>query len=452
MVRRCSRGIEFTLILLSVSFGIASGADWDRFRGPNGSGVSSDATALPTTFSETENLAWKVALPGPGSSCPIVVGDKVFVTCWSGYGTGRGDGGNQENLKRHLICLDRETGKIVWDRDVKAVLPEDEYSGMFAQHGYASHTPVSDGERVYVFFGKSGVLAFDLEGKQLWQTAVGTGLDQRGWGSASSPILYKDMVIVTASAESASLYGLNKATGEIVWQQEAPGTRSTWGSPILVPVDEKRTDLVLGVPYEIWGLNPETGGLRWFCEAMDTNSYCSSVVAEDGVVYGVEGQGGGSIALKVGGDDDITKTNVVWTGRHSNRIGTPVVHEGLLYFVANKVASCVDAKTGDRVAQMRLTASESAPAAESEQPGRGRGRGGFGGGQDYSSPVVGDGKLYYASRNGDIFVLSLGSDFKQLAANRLTNEREDFSASPAISDGSLFFRSDKHLYRVALDK
>lgn len=442
------QGIYVGAFGLALLVGPAFASDWPRFRGPNGSGVSADDVATPSTWSATENLKWKVALPGPGSSSPIVVGDKVFVTCWSGYGTGRGENGRQEDLKRHLVCLDRETGATVWDSAVPAVLPEDEYGGMFAEHGYASHTPVSDGERIYVFFGITGALAFDMEGKKLWQTEVGNGTDPRGWGSSSSPVLYENLVIVTASPESNALVGLDKATGKVVWRQEAPGLASTWGSPVLVPVSEKRTDLVIGVPNEIWGVNPKTGGLRWFCEAMATDSFCSSVVAGDGVIYGIEGRGGGSIAVKAGGKDDVTASHVVWSGRDSNRIGTPVLHDGRLYFIASKVANCIDAATGKEIYKERLTGGTTSGGG-----GEGRG-GGFGGprGQDYSSPVVADGKIYYVARNGDAYVLKAGPEFGQLAVNRVTPDREDFSATPAVSDGALFLRSDKHLYCVAAGK
>ena len=141
----------------------------------DGSGVSLDKQPLPVTWSETENLKWKVKLPGPGSSSPIVVGQRVVVTCWTGYGADPDHEGEEKDLRRHVICLDRDSGKILWDESVEPVLPEDPYSGQFTQHGYASHTPASDGKRIYVFFGKTGVLAFDLEGKKLWQTSVGTG-------------------------------------------------------------------------------------------------------------------------------------------------------------------------------------------------------------------------------------------------------------------------------------
>src|SRR5208283_3592621 len=166
---------------------------------------------------------------------------------------------------RHVICLDRDTGKVLWDQSVAAVLPEDPYADMFTQHGYASHTPVSDGKRIFVFFGKTGVLAFDLEGKQLWQTSVGTGSGSRGWGTASSPILYKNLVIVHASAESNALVALNQADGKEVWRYQDSDFTATWGTPVLVDCGQGRTDLVIAVPYKIWGFDPDTGKLRWQC-------------------------------------------------------------------------------------------------------------------------------------------------------------------------------------------
>lgn len=168
------------LVLLSSTL-TANAADWLRFRGPNGSGIAPDDKPVPVEWSATKNLKWKTALPGPGSSSPIVVGDRIFVTCWSGYATdGPQSAGDITALKRHLVCVDRATGKILWDKSVPAKQPEEPYGGMFAQNGYASHTPVSDGKSVFAFFGKSGVHAFDLEGKALWQADVGDWDDRRG--------------------------------------------------------------------------------------------------------------------------------------------------------------------------------------------------------------------------------------------------------------------------------
>ena len=164
------------LAALAVAYcAAASASDWPRFHGVNGNGISADKQSPPVKWSDTENMQWKVALPGPGASSPIVVGKKVYVTCWSGYATDPNNEGDEQDLRRHLICLDRDTGKVIWERTVEPVLPEDSYSSTLPEHGYATHTPVSDGERIDVFFGKTGVLAFSLDGKKLWQTSVGTG-------------------------------------------------------------------------------------------------------------------------------------------------------------------------------------------------------------------------------------------------------------------------------------
>ncbi len=368
-------------LLLSVllTFGIAvatSHADWLRFRGPNGSGISSESSPTPSKWSPTENVKWKAALPGPGVSSPIVVGDRVLVTCYSGYGVDRQDPGDIKDLKRHLICFDANTGETLWSKAVDAEQPEDPYTGIgVTAHGYASHTPVSDGERVYAFFGKSGVIAFDLEGNELWRTSVGTGSDERKWGSSSSPIVFGDLLIVTASAESRSLVGLNKETGKEVWRQEADGLSNVWGTPTLVEIEDGRTDLVIGVPFEFWGVNPETGKLRWFAEVMETDQYNSSVVAADGVVYGIEGRGGGSIAVKAGGSGDVTEANTIWSGNDTARFGSPLVLDGKIYFFANGVANCISASDGSSIFKGRLPGG----TGGAERGGGGGDRGGRGG-------------------------------------------------------------------------
>ncbi len=462
--------------------------DWPRFRGPNGAGVPDDGQAPPVEWSDTQNLKWKTALPGPGISSPIVVGDRVFVTCWSGYAVGGRDLGNQEDLKRHLVCVDRGTGTIRWSSTVAAVLPEDRYGGMFAECGYAAHTPVSDGERVYAFFGKSGVVAYDMGGNELWRKSVGTGRDGRGWGTASSPILFENLLIVPAAIEGHALVAFDKVSGEQAWKAEADGFASTWGSPLLVELPEGRTDLVMGVPGEIWGFDPRTGKLRWYCESPSQDSMCSSVVAHDGVVYAIEGMAGGSIAVRAGGKGDVSQSHVVWSGRDPGRISTPVTYNGRLYAISRNAVRSLDAATGKQLAQTRLERSSASggegrpqvagdgrpQAGEDGRPQAGPGRGGPGrggpgggrpgfggfggggggfgggmGGQDYSSPVIAADTLYYVFRSGEVAVLKLGEEIEQIGTNRFASDGGDFSASPAISDGELFIRSNTHLYCVA---
>src|SRR5580704_5638430 len=176
------------LVVVVASFLSAIGADWPRFRGPNGS-ATSDERGLPLTWSDDQNVVWKTDLPGPGASSPITTGDRVFVTCYTGFGVEGGTAGKQDDLLRHLVCIDRATGRILWEKSVKAKLPEDRPNRMLSGHGFASSTPATDGERVYVFFGKSGVFAFDLDGNQLWHADVGDGLAMMGFGSGASLIV-----------------------------------------------------------------------------------------------------------------------------------------------------------------------------------------------------------------------------------------------------------------------
>ena len=167
-------------VLLACLSTHAAPADWSQFRGPGGSGVS-DAKGAPLNWSDTQGIAWKTELPGPGASSPVVFGNKIFLTCYTGFGPGVG-GGSLESLNRHLLCFDRVSGKTIWSVALPADLPEQDR--IREDHGYATSTPVVDAERVYVFFGKSGVFAFDLAGKQHWQADVGSQLN--GWGSAAS--------------------------------------------------------------------------------------------------------------------------------------------------------------------------------------------------------------------------------------------------------------------------
>jgi len=304
-------------------------------------------------------------------------------------------------------------------------------------------------------------------------------------------MLYKDLLIVTAIPESESLIAFDKKTGDIKWKTKASGLISSWGTPVLVEIDEKRTDLVLGVPYEIWGLNPETGKLRWYCEAIEGDSFYSSVAVDKDVVYAIDGRGGGSIAVRAGGKGDVSQSHVNWKGRDTNRFGSPLAADGKVFFIANNIANALDAATGEGE-KTRLEGGRSGggrgsdgvaggrgrPGGEqggggrgeqgrggqggrAEQPGGrgeqggGRGGGGFGGrgggggfGGDYGSPVLADGKLFYTSRTGDTFVLKVGEKLEQVSVNKL-GEDETFGSTPAISDGQIFIRSNKHLYCIS---
>ncbi len=427
--------ILFTSVIAVCCF---AGADWLQFRGPGGAG-SCPSESVPTSWSDDEGITWKTALPGPGSSSPIIQGDRVFVTCYSGYGEKRGDAGSMEDLKRHLVCLDRKSGKILWQKTIDAVMPEDAYSGMgVPEHGYASNTPVVDSERVYAFFGKTGVFAFDLDGNQLWQVDVGHESSNRRWGSAASLLLYKDYVIVNASEESQTIRALDKATGKEVWKAEAAMLELAYGTPVIVELPDGEKELVIGVPQEVWALNPDTGKIKWYCATRVSGNVSPSPVTADGIVYILGGYPRrGTAAIRTGGKGDVTDSHLVWESTTSSYIPSAVLHEGRLHWVGDDaIAYCLDAKTGDAVYRERVPGTS----------GGGRGK------PFYSSTTLIGNHLYAVSRTGGTYVLATGPEFSVVSQNKIESDTSQFNGSPAVCRGQLFLRSDRFMYCVGTEK
>jgi outer membrane protein assembly factor BamB len=402
---------------------IAARADWLTFRGPKSSGISVDK-GLPIKWSDKENLVWKTQLPGPGGSSLVISGDRVFVTCYTGYGIPGEYKNDQKDLKRHLLCIDRKKGTILWDKTVDAKLPETKYGGFIALHGYASSTPATDGKLVYVFFGKTGVFAYDFQGKQVWQADVGNRID--GWGSATSPVLYKNLVIVNASVESGALVALDKKDGKEVWK--CPGINRAWNSPVLVDVKNGKQELVVRIPRSILGIDPATGKKLWHFDGFEDGYVCPTVVARDGVVYSLGGRfEGTAAAVKAGGTGDVTDTHSVWTKGLRSPIPSPCLYGNHLYWVSDAgSANCVTAKDGERVYNERLNRA----------------------GTLYASITIADGKIYAVSRNNGVYVLPAEPNFEVLAHNSFATDKSIFNGSPAVSNGQLFLRSDKCLYCI----
>ena len=427
-------------------------ADWLRFRGPNGTGVAE--SGAPVTFGEGENLRWKAKLPGRGVSSPIVVGDKVLVTCYSGYGMG-GENERIEDLKRHLVCVDRASGEIDWKSSVAAAQPEDPFEGIgVPRHGYASHTPVSDGTHVYAFFGKSGVYAYDLDGNELWNKSVGTDSGPRGWGSSASPIVHGDSVIVNASDEAQSLVWLDKESGEEKYRAgPADALVDVWGTPVLMETPNG-PEVVVSASGEVLGLNAATGKLSWYAVGGTTGPRASAL-AGNGIVYVMNGsrRGVGGVAVKVGGSKDVSESHTLWKTQASVDYATPVLHDGHLYSVGGGgVLTCLNAESGERVFQKRLATGET--VSDDDGGGRRRGGGGMRRGQggpptnggDYASPVLADGRIYVTTDSGTIYVVAASPEFELLATNDMSFDSSGFGGTPAVSDGQLFLRSHTHLY------
>lgn len=389
-------------------------SDWRTFRGNDGSATSA-AKGLPLTWNATENVAWKTVLPGAGSSTPIIVGTRVFVTCYSGFNVPGQTRGRQEDLKLHLVCLGRAQGTILWQREIPAKLPEQE--NIRDGHGYASSTPAGDEGRVFAFFGKSGVWAFDHDGKELWHADVGSKLNS--WGSGASLLLFGDLLLVNASVESERVFALDAKTGKEVWQ--CGGIREAWNTPILAR-NGNQTELVLATFGKILGLDPRTGKELWSC-ATDIPWYMvPSLVAHDGVVYAIGGRPGGGLAVRLGGQGDVTRTHRLWTSKKGGNVSSPLYHNGHLYWMHDNLgmAYCADAKTGAVIYEERI------PRA----------------GQVYASPVLADGRIYYPSRGGTVYVVAARPQFELLATNSW-GERGTYNASPAVAEGQLFFRTDR---------
>ena len=407
-------------LALVLTLALGSAADWPQFRGPTVSGVSTEK-GLPIKWSAKEGVAWKTELPGPGTSSPVFIGDRIFITCYTGYNVPGKPKGDPSALRRHLLALDRKTGKIQWDKEVEAKLPEQD--NIRDSHGYASSTPAADAERVYCFFGKSGLVAFDHKGEKLWTADAGDKL-HNNWGSASSPILHGDLVIVNASVESDSLYAFDKKTGKEKWK--AKGIREAWNTPVVVKNKDGKDELIVAIAGKILAFDPNTGAALWNC-ATDIGWYMvPSVVSHDGIVYAIGGRSGtAALAVKTGGTGDVTRTHRLWTSTSGSNVSSPVFHDKHVYFMNDSkgIAYCLNAETGKTVYD------ESLPRA----------------GTVYASSLLADGKIYYLTRDGRTFVVAAKPEFELLATNDL-RDGGIFHATPVAADGKLFIRSDKYLY------
>lgn len=415
--------VAFILTLFVLTAPLCA-ADWTQFRGPQGLGISSEQ-GLPVKWSSTENITWKAELPGPGSSCPIIAGNRVYLTCYTGYGL-EPNKGDQKDLLRHLLCFDRTSGKPLWTKEFKPRLPEHGYQGEGSYHGYAASTPLVEGDRLYVFFGKSGVFCFDLDGHEQWQASVGDGT--HGWGSGTSPIVHDNLLIINASVESRSLVALDKTTGKEVWR--AKDINSSWNTPLLVN-GKQGPEVIVSVEGRLLSFNPNDGKPLWNADGVH-RYVCPSVVTHDDVVYAIGG-GHTSLAVKLGGTGDVTATHTLWKKQLGSNVSSPVYHDGHIYWASDNggVICCQDAATGETVYRERL------------EPGSGT---------IWSSAVLGDGKLYFVSQHKGTFVVAAKPKFELLAHNVIKEDDSRTNASPAISNGQIFLRTDKNLYCIGEKK
>ena len=421
------------LLLLLAAAASATAADWTRFRGPNGTGIA-EGPAAPSEWGDESNLKWKTDLPGKGSSSPVVAAGRVYVTAYTGYGQQPGRVGDAAELTRHLLAYDRRTGEELWRHSEAAPKPdkEDPYQGFITQHGYASSTPAADGERVFALLGKSGLFAFSHDGELQWRADVGDGSDPAKWGDASSPILVGGLVVLNAGILGDALIAFDAATGAERWRIDGESFTSAWSTPVTIEAGG-RTLVLFAVPGQIVAADAATGAEAWRIDHEIADATAGSLVVDGRVVSLMGGREGFATALEV--PEDGGPPRKLYDGRLRAGIDTPVAVDGRLYWVSGGVFYAADQRTGELVYKERL-------------PRHGGGGGGFAS-SEYGSPVVSGGRIILFSRGGEGYVIRPGGSLDVIAHNRpFEGDATGFAATPALSDGDLFVRSEGRLYCV----
>lgn len=421
-----ARPLVFAMMLLLSPAVVAADA-WDQFRGAGARGVSGgpgvSGGSVPTRWGDEENLAWKTVLPGAGSSSPVVRGDRVFLTAYSGYGLSVEQPGERDALQLHVLCLSLDDGRIIWDRSVDPSPDEQPMGKRIGEHGFASPTPCLDQDNVYASFGPSGVVAFSQDGEFLWRRSVGS--KTAGFGAAASPIVFEDLVIMNASIEDDAVYGIDKNTSEIRWRTEE--IERAWTTPTIVTLVDESAELVVNQKDAILGLDPRTGDRLWSCEAIQ-DYIIPSVIADGQRLYCSGGRQNKTFVIRAGGRGDVTESHLVWEVSRGANVTTPLLHDGYLYWSHDKaIALCLRASDGEEMFRERL-------------PTRSR---------VYASIVSDGDKLFLTTREAGVVVLAAKPRYEELAVNRLGDSEERFNATPAISGGKLLLRSDKAIYCVA---
>ena len=435
-------------LVLAVCFGLSSvayGQNWPSFRGPSGAGVGA-ASDLPAIWDaeKSTNIVWKTPIPGMGHSSPVIWGSRIFVTTAVSsdanskfvHGITETPASANDNSKHswRVYCLDQKTGRIIWEKVVYEGVPKVQ---RHVKASYANPTPATDGRHLLVSFGSEGLYCFDLDGKLLWKQDLGV-LDGGWspdaafhWGFGSSPIIYKQLAIVQCDTQNqAFVAAFNLSSGKRVWQT-AREEDSSWSTPTIYETGDRAELITSGTKY-YRGYDPLTGKELWrIADGVDVK--IPTPIAAHGLYF----LGGGAAnmrpsfyAVRVGIKGEVKpepdNQNIAWQSAQIRpHIVTPIVYGDYLYVCTdNGILSQYQAKTGEPTFRARL--------------GRG--------GSFSASPVAADGKLYFASEDGDVFVIKAGSSFELLSRNSMG---EVIFATPAIGAGMIIIRGQHHLFGIA---
>ncbi|MCY2984308.1 MAG: PQQ-binding-like beta-propeller repeat protein [Planctomycetota bacterium] len=398
--------------------------NWGHWRGPTGNGVATNATP-PTKWSPTENIKWKVAIPGRGSGSPVVWEDSVFVT--TAVPTDRAT--RIPTFEFVIFCLDRKDGEIRWSQTAVVAMP---HEGTHETNGFASASPCTDGQHVYAHFGSRGLYCYTMDGNLVWsKDDFGQMQTRNTFGEGSSPTIAGDKILVPWDHDGQSaIYALNKLTGETIWM--TPRDEPTcWATPLVAEFAGKKQVIMNGQKFAR-AYDLETGKEIWRCAGQTERPVASAVADQDFAYVGSGHRGSFLGAFRMDGKGDIQGTkSVAWTiNRDTPDIGSPLLSSGRIYFYKGKSGqlSCVDAKTGkphymaSRVAGVETT---------------------------YASPVAAGGFVFLTDRNGTTAVIKDANELSIVAKNSVG---EPVDATPAPVGNELFLRGDKHLFCISAKK
>jgi len=410
-----------TLLLSSPQPGRADSSEhWAHWRGHGGNGISTTATP-PTEWSETENVKWKVEIPGRGSGSPVIWGDKVFVTSAV---TEAGGGAPLPKLSFQVFCFDRETGALLWNQTAVESTP---HEGTHDTNGFASASPCTDGERVYAHFGSRGLFCYDLDGELLWSKTDFSKMQTRAtFGEGSSPTLAGDKILVPWDHEGPSaLYALNKLSGDLIWTASRDGEPTCWATPLVVEANGQ-SQVIMNGQTRARAYDLETGEELWSCGGQ-TDRPVASAVSADGLAFigsGFRGSFLGAFQLSGKGELEGTAAIAWQTGDDTPDIASPLLSDGRLYFYKGKtgILTCLDAATGkvhfgpERIPGVTAT---------------------------YASPIAAGGHVYLTDRSGTITVIKDAATLEVVATNSVG---EGVDATPAPVGGQMFVRGERHLF------
>lgn len=421
--------------------------NWPSFRGQHAAGVA-DGQNLPEAWDGEKGTAikWKVRIPGLAHSSPVVWENRVFVTSAISSKDkatfkpglyGAGDASDDKSVHQwKVFCLDKKTGKIIWEKLAYEGAPLEK---RHVKSTYASSSPATDGRYVVAFFGSHGLYAFDMKGKLLWKKDLGRldvgayNLPEYEWGTASSPIIHKDLVIVQCDTSKEDfLMAVNIKTGETVWKTERAEMPS-WATPT-VYAGKARAELITNAPNFIRGNDPDTGKELWKLGDSSDITAPTPIFSGDLIVvasgrrptapvFVIRPGASGDITLPKG---QTTSQHIAWSRQKTGSyMPTPLIYQGLLYVLRNEgIFSCFDLASGEEKYQQRI-------------PHQGSGFSG--------SPVASDGKIYLPSEDGDIFIVKAGATFELLGKNSIG---QLLMATPAISGGMMFVRGERDLFAI----